>query len=274
MLKQGVFATASLGMLEPAFGPLAGDRERALGGHDLEPERRNPDLVPTRARAHRDVGRRSVQAGLGLRRSVRAFAAPVVRAVASDRKGTSDPWTAGDIRAARLIRTSISDVVVQFRAVRILIAQDQLDQVSRKVRDSGQQVLVADAPGAVIQSNAGFAEWLGVEPSALQRIDELPRYFDDPDSVRLRLEALVVENRPWRGEAAIVTPHGGAIPVLVRADPVFVTPDRALGFVLLLADLTDSKAAQSARRRFQENILRSQRQFLTVGAGRGVWSSG
>ncbi len=111
-------------------------------------------------------------------------------------------------------------------------------------------------------------EWLGVEPSALKRIDELPRYFDDPDSVRLRLEALVVENRPWRGEAAIVTPHGGAIPVLVRADPVFVTPDRVLGFVLLLADLTDSKAAKSARRRFQENILRSQRQFLTVGAGR------
>jgi PAS domain S-box-containing protein len=167
-----------------------------------------------------------------------------------------------------LIRTSISDVAVQFRAVRILIAQDQLDQVSRQVRGSGQQVIVADARGQVIESNAGFAEWLGAEPWTLRRLDELPRYFEDPDGARMKLEALRNENRPWRGEAAVVTPHGGAIPVLVRADPVFVAPDRVLGFVLLLADLTDSKAAQSARRRFQEKILRSQRQFLTVGAGR------
>ena len=160
-------------------------------------------------------------------------------------KGTSDAWTAGDIRAARLIRTSISDVVVQFRAVRILIAQDQLDQVSRKVRDSDQQVLVADAGGRIIQSNASLTDWLGVEPGALRRIDDLPRFFEDPEHARLRLEALIGESKPWRGEAAIVSRGGGSIPVLVRADPVFVAGDRVSGFVLLLADLTDSKVAHS-----------------------------
>ncbi len=67
--------------------PARRDRERRLGGHDLEPERRNADLVSKRTRAHGDVGRRSVQGVLGLRRSVRAFAAPVIRAVASDRQG-------------------------------------------------------------------------------------------------------------------------------------------------------------------------------------------
>jgi light-regulated signal transduction histidine kinase (bacteriophytochrome) len=268
MLKQGLFATANLSVLEPAFGSLAGI---ASGIMAVTISNQSDEMLiwfrhervrtvtwggdPSKAFTDADD-----PSDLSPRRSFAQWHQIV--------KGTSDPWTASDVRAARLIRTSISDVVVQFRAVRILIAQDQLDQVSRQVHGSGQQVLVADAHGQVIQSNAAFAEWLGVEPSVLKHIDELPRYFEDPDSVKLRLEALVAENRPWRGEATIVTPHGGAIPVLVRADPVFVTPDRALGFVLLLADLTDSKSAKSARRRFQENILRSQRQFLTVGAGR------
>ena len=267
MVKQGVFATASLGAVEPAFGPLAGIASGLLA---VTISNQSDEMLiwfrservrtvtwggdPSKAVSDSDD-----PSELSPRRSFAQWHQIV--------KGTSDPWTASDVRAARLIRTSVSDVVVQFRAVRILIAQDQLDQVSRQVRSSGQQVLVADARGQVIQSNAGFAEWLGVEPWTVKRFEELSLYFDDPDSARSRLEALVAENRPWRGEAAIITPHGGAIPVLMRADPVFVTPDRVLGFVVLLADLTDSKAAQSARRRFQENILRSQRQFLTVGAG-------
>ncbi len=267
MLRQGVFATANLGALEPAFLPLAGIASGLLAvtisnqSDEMLIWFRNERVrtVTWGGDPSKAVSDADDPSELSPRRSFAQWHQIV--------KGTSDPWTTSDVRAARLIRTSISDVVVQFRAVRILIAQDQLDQVSRQVRSSGQQVLVANARGQVIQSNAGFAEWLGAEPWSLRRLDELPRYFDDPDGVSLRLESLLAENRPWRGEAAVLTPHG-AIPVLVRADPVFVAPDRVLGFVLLLADLTDSKAAQSARRRFQENILSSQRQFLTVDAGR------
>ena len=47
--------------------------------------------------------------------------------------------------------------------------------------------------------------------------------------------------------------------MLVRADPVFVAPERVLGFVLLFTDLTDRKAAEAARRRFHDGILRSNR---------------
>jgi PAS domain-containing protein len=268
MLKQDVFATANLSVLDPAFGPLAGIASGILAvkisnqSDEMLIWFRNERVrtVTWGGDPSKSVTDADDPSELSPRRSFAQWHQIV--------KGTSDPWTESDVRAARLIRTSISDVAVQFRAVRILIAQDQLDQVSRQVRGSGQQVIVADARGQVIESNAGFAEWLGAEPWTLRRLDELPRYFEDPDGARMKLEALRNENRPWRGEAAVVTPHGGAIPVLVRADPVFVAPDRVLGFVLLLADLTDSKAAQSARRRFQEKILRSQRQFLTVGAGR------
>ena len=129
---------------------------------------------------------------------------------------------------------------------------------------------MADAGGRIIQSNASLTDWLGVEPGALRRIDDLPRFFEDPEHARFRLEALIGESKPWRGEAAIVSRGGGSIPVLVRADPVFVAGDRVSGFVLLLADLTDSKVAHSARRRFQEDILRNQRQFLTLAAGSDV----
>ena len=270
MLKKGLYATANLGTIEPPFEALAGV---ASGLMAVTISNQSDDILiwfrPERVRTvtwggdpSKPVSDGDDPSELSPRRSFAQWHQIV--------KGTSDPWTAGDIRAARLIRASISDVVVQFRAVRILIAQDQLDQVSRKVRDSDQQILVADALGHIIQTNASFAEALGVEPAALRRIADLPRFFEDPDHARLRLEALVVENRPWRGEASIVTSAGEAIPVLVRADPVFVAPDRVSGFVILFADLTDDKAAHSARRHFQEDILRNQRQFLTVAAGRDV----
>src|SRR5262249_39074345 len=43
--------------------------------------------------------------------------------------------------------------------------------------------------------------------------------------------------------------------LMVRADPVLAPPDRVLGFVLLFTDLTERKAAETARRRFQQSVL-------------------
>ena len=265
-LKDGLFSTASLRGLEPSFGALAGVASGVLA---VAISNQRDDILiwfrPERVRTvtwggdpSKPVSDGDDPSELSPRRSFAQWHQIV--------KGTSDAWTPGDIRAAALIRASISDVVVQFRAVRILIAQDQLDQVSRKVRDSDQQVLVADAAGRIIQSNAGFSDWLGVEPGAVRRIEDLLSYFEDAENAGTRLAALFDDNRPWRGEATIVRPRGGSIPVLVRVDPVLVAPDRVSGYVLLFADLTDGKVAHSARRHFQEDILRNQRQFLTIAA--------
>lgn len=46
---------------------------------------------------------------------------------------------------------------------------------------------------------------------------------------------------------------------MVRADPVFASADRVLGFVLLLNDLTERKEAEAARKRFQDNVIDRQR---------------
>ena len=45
----------------------------------------------------------------------------------------------------------------------------------------------------------------------------------------------------------------------VRADPVFSAPDRVLGFVFLFTDLMERRAAEAARRRFQERVIERHR---------------
>ena len=44
--------------------------------------------------------------------------------------------------------------------------------------------------------------------------------------------------------------------MLVRADPVFSAPGRALGYVLMFTDLTERKQADQFRRMFQDSITR------------------
>jgi hypothetical protein len=50
----------------------------------------------------------------------------------------------------------------------------------------------------------------------------------------------------------------------VRADPVFSAPDKVLGFVVVVADMAERRAADTARRRFQEKIVERRR----FGSGR------
>ena len=45
----------------------------------------------------------------------------------------------------------------------------------------------------------------------------------------------------------------------MRADPVFAQQDRSLGFVLMFTDLTERKAAEAARKRFQEVVIEQRR---------------
>ena len=173
-------------------------------------------------------------------------------------EGTSDPWTAADLAAARLIATSVTDVVLQFRSVRILIAQDQLAQVLRQVQSADQPVVVADAEGRVIQTNASFDALLKPCGERLEHLLEFDRWFSDSEMVARKLHALLFKKLPWRGEALLESGKGMSRPFLLRADPVMSSPNRVLGFVVLFTDLTERKAAETARRHFQDDIFRRQ----------------
>jgi chemotaxis family two-component system sensor kinase Cph1 len=81
----------------------------------------------------------------------------------------------------------------------------------------------------------------------------------DPAEVARRVRGLVDERRPWRGEIALRGPDGKALPLLVRADPVFSAPGRVLGYVVLFTDLSERKAGDAARRSFQQGIVAGHR---------------
>ena len=253
-----VFATSGLGVDEPDFAPLAGvasglvaarisgepgelllwfrsERVRTVtwGGNPFKPPSLGDD-----------------PSELSPRRSFAQWHQVV--------EGTSDPWTAADLTTARLIGASVTDVIVQFRSVRILMAQDQLDQVLRQVRSSDQPVVVADADGRILEANEAFVALLG-DRDRPQYLKGLAAHFVDADAFAGKLRMMRLNKQSWRGEASLRGSDGEIRPLLVRADAVQSSPDRVLGFVLLFTDLTDRKAAEAARRRFQEGIPQAHR---------------
>jgi PAS domain-containing protein len=169
-------------------------------------------------------------------------------------EGTSESWLAAEITTARLIAESVADVIQQFRSVRLLIAQEQLDQIRLQVRGSEQPVVVADAQGRVLFCNAVLDRLLG-ERAPLRSLDDLPALFADPERARATLAELLGQRRPWRGEVVLASGPAAGTPFLVRVDPVLSSAERVLGYVALLTDLSGRRAADEARRRFQESIV-------------------
>ena len=140
----------------------------------------------------------------------------------------------------------------------MLIAQDQLEQVRRQVQRSEQPVIVADKDGRILLCGQAFEALLPPHPP-VTRLDDLPQFFLDPGEARLRVRELLKRGQTWRGEAELVGTTEEPRPIVVRADPVFSAPGRVLGFVFIVADISERKVADAARRRFQENILASAR---------------
>jgi two-component system, chemotaxis family, sensor kinase Cph1 len=257
--RQSVVATASLGIEVPDFSPLTD----VASGIVATPVSSSPGdyLVwfrPERVRTVTWGGNpfKPVLVGntpeeLSPRRSFSQWHQLV--------EGTAEPWTPADLTAARLIGDSVADVVLQFRSVRMLIAQDQLEQVSRQVRLSEQPVIITDSGGRILLTNESFEQLLQGPHPHLESIDDLPAFFSEPTEVRQRLQDLLRHRRTWRGEVGLRGDRRDVKPLLVRADPVFSSPDRVLGFVLLFTDLSERKAADAARRRFQEGIIEGRR---------------
>ncbi len=170
-------------------------------------------------------------------------------------EGRAEPWSAKDLATARMVGETVADVVLQFRSVRMLIAEDQLAQVRRQVGNSAQPVVICDAAGGIDLRNDAFDSLIpGMRGAVPRRMDHLLPFFAAPEEVGRRIRDVLDNRRSWRGEVRLADNEGAGRPLLVRADPVFSSPDRVLGFVFLFNDLAERKAAESARRRFQVGI--------------------
>lgn len=169
-------------------------------------------------------------------------------------EGTCDSWTEADQAAARLIGDAVADVALQFRSVRILIAQTQLEQVSHRVKTSEQPLMIADGAGKVILTNKAFDQWIK-GALTVTSIDDLPALFVSSETVEQGLAEILERRTPWRSEVQTKDGVVAQRPFLMRIDPVFSEPNSVMGFVLLFTDLAEQKAAKTARQRFQEDVI-------------------
>jgi light-regulated signal transduction histidine kinase (bacteriophytochrome) len=169
-------------------------------------------------------------------------------------EGTAEAWTPADLTTGRLIGETVTDIVLQFRTVRMLIAQDQLEKVKRQVQVADQPVVVGDAQGRILLVNQAFFDLIGTR-SQPSHIEELGHLFADARGTRQSLHDLLRHRRPWRGEAEFLAGTDERRALLVRADPVYSAPGLVLGFVLLFIDISERKSVEAARRRLEEDII-------------------
>ena len=174
--------------------------------------------------------------------------------------GTALAWSAAELAAGRMIGETVSDLVLQFRAARMLIAEHGLHHATREVVQSDHPMLIADAFGQLLLVNPAFLRTMPQGSAPPHHIDDLPALFLAPDAIRRRLTDLCHARRPWRGEVMLRMPSGTeALPLLVRADAVMSQPGVTVGYVILFTDLSARRDAERARRDFQESIAEGQR---------------
>jgi light-regulated signal transduction histidine kinase (bacteriophytochrome) len=261
--RQPVIATASLGAAAPAFSGIKAVASGLLAAHISNTPGEyllwfRPEQIQTvtwGGNPFKSMVIGNDPSELSPRRSFAQWHQVV--------EGTAERWSPADVAAARLVGESVADIVLQFRAVRTLLVQDQLDQVTRQVRISGQPVIIASADGEILLTNDPWQRLLGEGHAGPEVLEDLPALFTDGAEVQRRLRDLVTQRRAWRGEVELGGPARERKSLMVRADPVFSSPSRVLGYVMLFADLTERRAAESARRRFQEEIVGRHRPMAT-----------
>jgi len=171
-------------------------------------------------------------------------------------RGTALPWSTAEVALARAIGTSLVDIILQVHAVRLLVAEHQLAQVRMTVENSSEPVLIADAQGRLLFANSAFGRLVGASGDSMSTLATVPALFTQPDTARQMIEALCTAFKPWRGELALARDDRDALPVSVRAEVIPGRDGASIGFILILADLSDNKRAATARRNLEASLSR------------------
>lgn len=169
-------------------------------------------------------------------------------------EGTAAPWNNGDVQIARMIGETVSDVALQFRTLRMLVVQDELDQIKRRVKAANELSIIADQNGDVILANRLFELLPPVSKAKLKNVTDLSAIFTNPEHVLGGLVQMITQCRPWYGEVETLDKNENKTWIL-RGDPVFSSSDRLLGFVLIFTDVSARKAAEQARHALKSGII-------------------
>jgi PAS domain S-box-containing protein len=169
-------------------------------------------------------------------------------------RGTAIAWTSAELALARAIGASLVDIILQVQAVRLLIGEHQLRRVRAAIDTSSEPVLIADAEGRLLFCNEAFAALVGDGCRHYASIDAAGGLFVEPEALRAALAAVRARQQAWRGELTLVRAQGAPLPVSVRIDSVPGEQGTVLGYVLVVADLSERKRAEAARRRLQDAL--------------------
>lgn len=179
-------------------------------------------------------------------------------------RDTAIPWTPREAAIARAIGQSLGDIILQIRAVRVLIAESQLERMRKAIVAAEEPVIIADDNGRVLLANAALSTLLQGPYRTIETLDDLASRFEQPDRMTELLARLREERRPWRGEMRLARPGGGpSIPVALRADPIPQMNGGLFGIILILNDLTARQQADVARERLQRAVYAAQRPTST-----------
>lgn len=155
-------------------------------------------------------------------------------------------WTGTDLTRAASFAEMLVDLMVQADAVRLLMAELQLERLQAKVARSREAVVVCDAQGRVTLANQAFGELAGRAPPGCATLEELLGLLA-PTVVARRLAAQVrAEQRSARSVLALPRQDGSMLPVAVRAEPVLARSGGLLGMIFLVEDLTAARLAEDA----------------------------
>ncbi len=180
---------------------------------------------------------------------------------------TSIAWSLRDAAIAKAIGASLADIILQLRAVRVLIAESQLATMRAAVLAADEPVIIADDEGRVVLVNAALGRLVAGPHRAIETLDDLAARFEEPARAAELFRALRRERRPWRGELRLARRNAeGGTPVALRADPIPGMQGGLFGVIVIMNDLTARHEAEAARMRLQAAIFSAQRPATLVSA--------
>jgi len=175
-------------------------------------------------------------------------------------RDTSIPWTPRESSIAKAIGQSLSDIILQIRAVRVLLAEAQLNRMRASVIGAADPIVIADEKGRVLLANDALARLLGGPFRSIETLHDLSAHFEQPSQLMELFAKLRSERIPWRGELRLGRGSSGpSTPVAVRADAIPDSRGGLFGCILVLTDLTARHAADLTRERLQRAAYAAQR---------------
>lgn len=169
-------------------------------------------------------------------------------------RGTAVSWTPSEVSLARAIGSTLIDIIVQIHAVRLLFAEQQWMQIRAAISISAEPVVVAARDGRVLACSEAFTVLLGQPCEHVRSIDDIAACCVEPEPLRQALSSLVHHQETWRGAAELRRPDGSSVSINLRAEIVPGRDGDAVGYMLILSDLTEEKRALAARRSLEASL--------------------